>query len=351
MKCCSLFSGAGIGETYLRNLGIKVAVANELIESRAHLYEFLYKDTEMVQGDVLDSKVFRRILNISGSKVDLLIATPPCQGMSIAGKNRKTIEFSKDERNYLIYKVVEFVKKKKPNFILIENVPLFLNLHLPHNGNLCNIKDLLFKEFNGEYNIEVEILDSSNFGVPQKRKRAIIKLYKKGLYWGWPANERSVTVRDAIGHLPSLESGEKSKIPWHFARRHIDKHILWMKHTPTGKTAYENKQYYPQKEDGSRIKGYESCYRRIKWDEPAPTITIRNDAISSQRNVHPGRRLKDGTYSDARVLTPLEIMILSSLPKDWPIPMETPEILIRQCIGESVPPLMVKKIVKCIGQK
>ena len=118
-----------------------------------------------------------------------------------------------------------------------------------------------------------------------------------------------------------------------------------MKHTATGTSAFSNEVFYPQKEDGTRIKGYESSYRRIKWDEPAPTITIRNDAISSQRNVHPGRLQEDGTYSDARVLTPYELMILTSLPSDWNIPDDTPEILIRQVIGESIPPLMVEKIV------
>ena len=88
----------------------------------------------------------------------------------------------------------------------------------------------------------------------------------------------------------------------------------------------------------------------MRWDEPAPTITVRNDCISSQRNVHPGRLLKNGTYSDARVLTPLELMILDSLPEDWNIPDDTPEILIRQIIGESVPPLMVQKIIQEIPE-
>ena len=119
-----------------------------------------------------------------------------------------------------------------------------------------------------------------------------------------------------------------------------------MKHTPTGCSAFSNQVYYPKKADGTRIKGYESSYRRIKWNEPAPTITLRNDCIASQRNVHPGRLLPDGTYSDARVLTPLELMLLNSLPPDWNIPDDTPEILIRQIIGESIPPLMLKRIVQ-----
>jgi DNA (cytosine-5)-methyltransferase 1 len=50
---------------------------------------------------------------------------------------------------------------------------------------------------------------------------------------------------------------------------------------------------------------------------------MRNDAISSQRNVHPGRLKKNGTYSDARVLTPLELMLLTSLPKKWNVPKGT----------------------------
>ena len=121
-----------------------------------------------------------------------------------------------------------------------------------------------------------------------------------------------------------------------------------MKHTPTGNSAFSNPVYFPKKKDGTRIKGYESSYRRIRWDEPSPTITIRNDAISSQRNVHPGRLLKNGTYSDARVLSLYELFLLTSLPKTWCPPTDTPEILLRQVIGEAIPPLMIKKIVEGI---
>ena len=79
---------------------------------------------------------------------------------------------------------------------------------------------------------------------------------------------------------------------------------------------------------------------------PAPTITMRNDCISSQSNVHPGRLLSDGTYSDARVLTVYELMIVSSLPKDWNIPDWASDHFIRQVIGEGIPPLLVKNIMK-----
>ena len=119
-----------------------------------------------------------------------------------------------------------------------------------------------------------------------------------------------------------------------------------MKHTPTGKSAFENIEHYPRKLNGERVKGYNSSYRRICWDEPAPTITIRNDAISSQRNVHPGRCLPDGTFSDARVLSILELIRLTGLPDDWRVPDDTPEILIRQVLGECIPPLLIENITR-----
>ena len=185
--------------------------------------------------------------------------------------------------------------------------------------------------------------------VPQRRKRAFIRLIRKSskLRWSLPEKENKITVREAISHLPSLEAGDVSKLSFHYARKHTAEHINVMKHTPTGKSALENRIHFPTR-NGKRIKGFNSSYRRIKWDEPAPTITIRSDAISSQRNVHPGRKQKNGHYSNARVLTPLELMILNSMPLPSPIDPETNELLIRKVIGESVPPLLIKKFLNQI---
>ena len=351
MKGLSLFAGAGIGETYLKQCNINILTANELIAKRAELYRSLYPECNMICGDITNDTVFEKIMK-SAKGIQFLIASPPCQGMSVAGKNRREDTMLDDPRNYLINYVFQAIDRLKPDYILIENVPMLLKIRLPFQGQMKSIVEVLQERFGNDYMIDSRVVDSSDFGVPQTRLRAIIKVYKKDKKWPWPAPvEKKVTVMDAIGMLPSLEAGEKSDIKWHFAREHDPRHILWMKHTATGTSAFRNPVYYPQKKDGTKIKGYESSYRRIKWDEPAPTITIRNDAISSQRNVHPGHLLPDGTYSDARVLTPLELMLLNSLPSDWNIPDDTPEILIRQVIGESIPPLMIKKIVGEIACK
>ena len=348
LKGLSLFAGAGIGETYLRDIGIDIATANELIEKRAKLYRALNPEVDMICGDITDSGVFSDVMAACSGKVDFLLASPPCQGMSVAGKNRCQESMGSDKRNYLITYVVIAIKQTGPDYILIENVPALLKLKLLYDSAYRTVLEILVYEFGNEYLIDSDVVDAADYGVPQTRSRAIIKMHRLGTVWPWPDKQEKVTVEQAIGFLPSLESGETSEIKWHFARRHTPENVLWMKHTPTGQTAFDNPVYYPQKKDGTRVRGYESSYRRIRWDAPAPTITTRNDCIASQRNVHPGRRLPDGTYSDARVLTPLELMLLTSLPPDWNIPDDTPELLIRQCIGESIPPRMLKEIVRGI---
>lgn len=349
LKGVSLFSSAGIAETYLKDVGVDIIVANELIPERANLYSNVHEGCEMIVGDILEQSIFDEIIRKS-QNIDFLIATPPCQGMSIAGKNRTYAEMLNDKRNHLVFKIIDFINIKEPNYILIENVPNFLKVQLPFRKELRTLMEILNILYGNTYSIEAKVLNTAEYGVAQRRKRAVIKMSKRNLKWEWPSKEKEISLKDAIGHLPSLEAGEKSKILWHFARKHSKEHILWMKNTPTGKSAFENEKYYPQKSNGEKIKSYMTTYRRIKWNEPAPTITMRNDAISSQLNVHPGKKLQDGTYSDARVLSPLELMLLSSLPENWNIPEDTPEMLIRKCIGECIPPLLIKKIVSQIYQ-
>ena len=225
-------------------------------------------------------------------------------------------------------------------------VPTMLKHKILVDGKETEIVDFIKYELKS-YNISFNILNTADFGVAQNRKRAIILLSKNGT-WKLPKKEQTISVREAIGHLPSLESGEASNIEYHNAKVHNKNHILWLKHTPTGKTAFENKVHYPKKRDGSRIKGYSTTYKRIEWDTPAPTITMCNGAVSSQNNAHPGRLLADGTYSDARVLTLKEIFILTSLPDSYKPPSFASENFIRGVVGEGIPPIFMKKLIEGI---
>ena len=81
-------------------------------------------------------------------------------------------------------------------------------------------------------------------------------MYKNNYLWPSPKTEQQITLRDAIGHLPSLESGEASTIKWHSAKEHAERDILAMKNTPTGKGAMANKVFYPKKINGENNEIY-----------------------------------------------------------------------------------------------
>ena len=341
----TLFASSGIGEHYLEELGIDVVVSNELIEKRCSLYNKLYPKSRMICGDINDQKIKDEL---SDYKVDIVIASPPCQGISIAGLHRNNPSRLKDNRNYLVFQAIEVVKNVNPKYILFENVSAFGSMLLPYQDELKSVVDILKLEFGNEYELESRIIDCADYGVPQKRRRNLIKIYKKGLEWNWPDTLPHISVMEAIGHLPSIESGEISSIPWHFGRKHQSRQIKWMQHTPTGKSAFENTKHYPRKENGEVIKGYNTTYKRMAWDKPAPTITMRNDAMSSQANVHPGRRKPDGTFTDARVLSLHELFILNSLPAEFNPPKQTSEVLLRQVMGECIPPLLLKKLFEVL---
>ena len=225
--------------------------------------------------------------------------------------------------------------------------------------------------FNDNY-----IVNAADYGVPQNRERAIMLLVRKdiGKKWQFPEKEPIVTLKDAIGDIPSLDpeiydipyekmieifpdfENKKEKglkiSKWHYPPRHVYRQVLVMMHTPTGESAFDNiEKYKPKKIDGTLVKGFKNTYKRMRWDRPCSTITMFNRTIGSQDNVHPGRLIGkdiDGEliYSDPRVLTLYELFIVSSLPKNWDIPDGFSENFIRSVIGEGIPPLLVKKIAK-----
>lgn len=361
----SLFANVGIAETYLRDVGVEIAVANELLPERARFYQHLYPNCNMICGDIQDVKVFGEIQRAAKKAgVEFVIATPPCQGMSPAGK-KDTF----DPRNLLITYAVDLIEHLRPKFVLIENVMQQLKTKIRYKGELFLIPDYLKERLGTWYHFnDNPVIDTKFYGIPQQRKRAIFLLARKDVQNAWQFPEREpkfVTLRDAIGDLPSLdplvvEPEYRNRFPdyetkisqglkvsrWHYPKAHFWRHIEMLQHTPEGQSARKNEYYYPKKSDGSRIKGAPRTYMRMSWDRPAPTITIQNASVTSFQTIHPGRPTREhGIYSDPRVLTIFELLRVTTLPDDWNIPAWATDPLIRRVIGEGIPPLLIKKLV------
>ena len=124
MNGISLFSSAGIGEYFLKDIGINIVLSNELIKRRAELYSIIHPKSEILVGDINNIEIQKKInSSIKLNDVKFLLATPPCQGFSLIGKNKSTDQMNNDHRNYLFYNVLEIIKKNDLDYILIENVP------------------------------------------------------------------------------------------------------------------------------------------------------------------------------------------------------------------------------------
>lgn len=367
LKALSLFANVGIAETYLSDVGIDVVVANELLEERAKFYRHLHPEVDMIIGDITSAETFDTVRDCALNKdVEFLLATPPCQGMSCAGRKDPL-----DPRNFLVFYAIEMAKAINPKFILLENVPMQQHTKISLHGKSVYIPEYVESELGDFYTFnKSRIVNAMDYGVPQSRQRYIYLLVRKdqNVKWEFPEKEKKqITLRDAISHLPSLdphirEVNERWRFPdfekkkqeglkvskWHYPPTHGWKNVEWMIHTPSGKSAFQNKTYFPQTK-GRRIKGAPRTYMRMFWDKPATTVMQNSSVISAFSTVHPGRCIKDSEddkeriYSDARALSIYELLIVSSLPLDWNIPEWASDTLIRQVIGEGIPPLLIKK--------
>jgi Site-specific DNA methylase len=374
MNVLSLFSNIGVAEAYLSEVGVSVVLANELVKRRATLYSRIYPDTKMICGDITTKEIYSAIVNEAKKlQVDTIMATPPCQGISRAGK-----QYRDDVRNLLILPVIDLIRDINPRYVFIENVPQFVETYISIDGADVLITDYISSELHETYKISINVIDTKYYGVPQTRQRTIILLTRVDIEKQWlmpPADPFLVSLEDAIGDLPSLDpfvkdasnsellemfpeyykklKASKKVSPWHFPPEHIKRQVITMMHTPTGRTAFDNVKYVPTKADGSTVSGYKSTYRRLRWGDPASTVTMDNRKISSQNNVHPGRYMgldKNGdvVYSDARALSLYELMKVMSLPESWPLPLDANAAFVRSIIGEGIPPMFVKRVFENI---
>lgn len=370
MNVLSLFANIGVAEAYLKDIGFNVVIANELIERRAILYSKIYPETHMMCGDITNKEVFDGIVQEAiNKKVDIIMATPPCQGMSTVGQ-----KLADDVRNRLVCQVVEAVKEINPKYVMIENVPAFFSTEIVVRETKILIPELLKKELGEKYIINKAIIDTKDYSVPQTRERAIVLMTRKDQAKEWLIPEKDdtvITMRDVIGDLPKLDPfitdidenelleivphyHEREAIAakiskWHTPPHHIKRQVVAMQHTPSGQTAFDNKVYFPKRADGKAVKGFHNTYKRQNWDAPAYTVTMDNRKISSQNNVHPGRleyvdKNGEEIYSDARALTLYELLKIMTIPDSWSIPEDTSEAFLRRIIGEGIPPVFVKKV-------
>lgn len=289
--------------------------------------------------------------------IELIIGGPPCQGFSTVGNRRED-----DPRNRLFYQFVRILNEIKPRAFVMENVTGLLTMQ---KGK---VKETILQEFlNLGYNVKYKILNSEDYGVPQKRRRVFFvghKMAEDRFSFPVPTHEikkkgsqqtlsggilqSTPTVWDAIGDLPSLSAGEFSSsygiepftdfqkylrngetvLLEHKAPEHSEIMIKRMENIKQG----QNHSSLPKE---LQLKsGYPNIYGRLIADEPADTITGNCGCISAPgRFIHP---------FDNRVITIREAARLQSF-KDSKKFLGSQNKKYKQ-VGNAVPPLMAKAL-------
>ncbi|MBR2361498.1 MAG: DNA (cytosine-5-)-methyltransferase [Spirochaetaceae bacterium] len=344
-KAISLFSGCGGLDFGFKACGFNLVGHVELEDFARKIYEINYPESNLLGTDIC-SITNNEILDWKKKfgTIDIIIGGPPCQGFSLAGKRDPS-----DIRNQLYKYYVNIVSKIQPKVFVMENVRLLTSMK-NEKGELFidNIK----RDFeNAGYRLIINEINASDYGIPQSRERLIIVGVNKNFLpdYSFPKpmfsqeenrdlfteTKKYRTFRDATRDLPSLESGEKSTDPLHWAINHPEHVIRWLKNVPEGCSAHDNKDASLRPPSG-----FNTTYKRIKWDEPCSTISTNFSMISGCRNVHP---------SSTRSLTIREACRCQSFPDEFIFIGNWGDI--RKVIGNAVPPLLSYIIANSIMEQ
>lgn len=166
---------------------------------------------EKIDSSTIDV-IFEKIDDLKkNKKVDLIIGGPPCQAYSLVGRSRDRNRMKNDTRNYLFRYYADFLKKYKPKYFVFENVTGLLTA-----SNYFEQMKTLFESKDVGYNISSQILDATDYGVLQKRKRVIVIGKRGNNKFEFPelgkTDNKWKIKSDLFADLPSLKPGGGEKI-------------------------------------------------------------------------------------------------------------------------------------------
>lgn len=369
-----MFSSAGVGCYGFQSEAYHCVATNEIIARRMDVQRANRKcefDSGYIVGDIIDretkNKIYKEIQrweHKGNDRIDVVIATPPCQGISVINhkKNDKEID-----RNSLVVESIEVVKTIKPRFFIFENVMAFQKaLCITPNNRVVSIGDYVRESLGHDYIITGRIMNFMNYGSNSSRTRTLMigvdKLYRNNIapYDLFPEYRKEKTLREVIFDLPSLGWGEICNDDFYHAFRTYDlKMRSWIHDLKEGESAFDNTDPIkrPHKvingQTKENIRKNRDKYTRQPWDRFIQCVHTRNDQLAAQNTIHP---VQDRVYSIR------ELMEMMTIPKSFKwislglnelnslddnkkrLLYKTHEMNIRQCLGEAVPTEIMRQI-------
>ncbi len=350
-----LFAGVGgLSYGFSKLSQFNIIAANEIEKDISIAYKLNHPDVKMLNCDIncLNEEILEEILD--GEKVDIVVGGPPCQSYSTLGKRQM------DDRANLFKQYKRVLKILQPKAFVFENVVGILSMD---KGNLFKQIQSEFEDLG--YSLQYQVLDAVNYGVPQHRERVILVGFKGDNNFVYPQPTHGeglkpfVTLKDALGDLPELKSGEKKSnyaseatneflkfvrknsadiVEEHSAPKNGEHLIRIMEALRDG----QSKNDLP--EDIRPKSGYGNTYAKLWWEKPSTTITRNFACPSSSRCIHP---------RDSRAMSIREGARLQGFPDDYKF--YGADGMKRLEIGNAVPPLLsmaiAEQMLKALNEK
>ena len=344
LQIIDLFAGVGGLSLGFEQAGFKVVLANEYDPSIANAYIRNRKNANMIIADITSLDIdttFSQYRN----KIDVIIGGPPCQGFSQKGQRKSVL----DERNFMFKYYYNVVKIVQPQYFVMENVP---NLLTTENGFFKKEIYSLFREIG--YTLNSDVLNASDYGVPQNRCRTCIIGYHGNHEVQMPQKHRQkVTIWEAISDLAFLSSGEGAEEQEYrfepqteYQKMLRGKETILHNHVITrhSEVALERLALIPPEGGKENLPAehltksiYSGTWTRMRKDEQSVTITTRFDTPSSGKFTHP--------FLD-RAISVREAARIQSFPDSF-IFYGNKSSQMKQ-VGNAVPPLLAKSVAETI---
>lgn len=295
------------------------------------------------------------------SKVDILIGGPPCQAYSVVGRSRK--DMSNDPRNQLYKLYCQVLQRYRPEMFVFENVPGLLTA-----GNGKYLKDIIARFDALGYDLEYQVVNASDYGVLQNRKRIILVGWQKGSGHRYPLQQLvsgNYKVADILNDLPPVLPGERaneylaSPVSEYLIQTGIrgPEDILLQHNARTNRE--QDREIYR-----CAIQAWSTDHKRLRYSDLPPELITHKNTIAFQDRFKVvaadsptchtlvAHICKDGHYyihpdlKQARSVTIREAARIQSFPDNFYF--EGGNTAAFRQIGNAVPPLLARKIAEGI---
>lgn len=304
LKVASLFCGCGgtdvgllggfdfLGKHYSENQ-IDIVYANDIDDNACSIFKENFNITP-------DNRDIREVSSNDIPDFDILTGGFPCQSFSIVAQNPKRLGV-KDDRGKLFFEMCRILKDRQPKCFIAENVKGILT------ANSRSAFPLIIKEFeNCGYNVSYDILNSADFGVPQKRERVIIVGFRKDLNVKFEFPEAEITEENDYMPLKTVIEND-----------------------------VDEKYYFSQKAVDGMMKKRATMNKGRAQDIEKPCNTVGAHLAKVSLNSTDPVLMVKGRY---RRFTPREVARIQSFPENFKLVGS--EAAQYRALGNAIPPIM-----------